>query len=397
MKKKVKSRAFWRIISSTFLFSLCVPLLTGCWDMREVEHLFYVNTLGIDYQSGKYIVYLQILNPEAIAKKTSGGGTSRPGAWVAKGDGRTVLGAMHAIYATTQRRIFWGHTTSIVITEQALLHGGIQEAMDIPTRYFEFRYLPWMYCTNAPLPALLNVQPIIEGSPIFSILSDPIDMYGQSSYVVPKQMFGTIRDMLEPGRPSLLPELSIKKSNWMDAKKSYPEPTISGVGVLRHGYLIGRLGREQLVGFRWIMPETRRTIVILHHKEQPVAILTLHSPIPMIKPTLTGKQLVFDVKLRVSGYISEQMEPISEQQIKKLATQQIEHEIRETYAQGIRLKTDIYGLSQSFYRQDTKSYWQWVHAGKTPLLRNYSLRHVAISISLDNSGRTLEAENHYNR
>ena len=362
--------------------------------MREVEHLFYVNTLGVDYQNGGYVVYLQIINPETIAKKSSGQST-RPGAWIAKGHGATVIGAIHNIYATTQRRIYWGHTTSLIFSEKALRHVGIQELLENPTRYFEFRYLPWVCCTNESIPDLMNIQPIIEGSPIFSVLSDPIDMYGQSSCVTPQALHSMIRDMFEPGRPSLIPELSIKKSDWFDVKKTYPEPVISGVGVLRNGRLLGSLSREQLNGLRWFTPTAHRTIVTLRKKGKPVAVLTLRTPKHTVQAVLKGTRLSFDIQVNTDGYISEQMLQIPEKQLKTMVAEEMEHEIRQTFASGLLFKTDIYGLSQSLYRRNPQAFRRWMRAGGNSLLHKNSLRHITIRVAIRSSGRTMEPGNHY--
>jgi hypothetical protein len=35
------------------MFMVLFPLLTGCWNAKELEHMFYINTVGIDYQENK--------------------------------------------------------------------------------------------------------------------------------------------------------------------------------------------------------------------------------------------------------------------------------------------------------------------------------------------------------
>lgn len=58
-----------RCIAIVILLS---TLLTGCWGTREIEHMIYVNTLGVDYVKDKVVVYIQMVNFGGIAKKRTG-------------------------------------------------------------------------------------------------------------------------------------------------------------------------------------------------------------------------------------------------------------------------------------------------------------------------------------
>ncbi|HDR3874565.1 TPA: Ger(x)C family spore germination protein, partial [Bacillus anthracis] len=44
-------------------------LLTGCWDRRELEHVLFINTLGIDFKDNHYIIYPQFINFTNMAKQ----------------------------------------------------------------------------------------------------------------------------------------------------------------------------------------------------------------------------------------------------------------------------------------------------------------------------------------
>ncbi len=377
------------------VMALGFPLVTGCWDMHEVEHLYYVNVFGLDYQNGQYTAYVQILNPELLGIQ-KGGSSAKTGSWIAKGSGTTPISAIRSIYATTQRRIFWGHTTAIILSERALQSKGIGHMIDIPTRFYELRYLPWTYCTKEPIPDLLKTQPILENSPVFSTLSDPDAMYRQSSYIPPQRLFQTIRNLLEPGRATLIPELSIVQDDWFDAKKSYPELKISGVGVLRHGRIVGCLSRNGAVGLRWLSPDTKNTYLTIRQNKMHMASLTLRRPSWRIRPHLQGTKAQFDVHVNVRGYLAEQCIPTSEDNIQKAAAKQIEREIRLTFRKGLEFKTDIYGLGGVLYRRDSRGFHRWQEAGGATLLTPQSLRHVTVHVRINNSGRTMEPSSHYN-
>ena len=57
-----------------FLFMMCT-FLTGCWDQRELHHVLYINSLGIDFKDNNYIIRPQFINFSNIAKQE--GSTTR--------------------------------------------------------------------------------------------------------------------------------------------------------------------------------------------------------------------------------------------------------------------------------------------------------------------------------
>lgn len=91
---------------------LCIALLfllTACWGSKDVQNIAYVTAIGFDYENGKYISYVQVLNFTNIAKgeKTEVG--KNVPTWIGKGEGITVTESLSNIYSTSQLRIFWGH------------------------------------------------------------------------------------------------------------------------------------------------------------------------------------------------------------------------------------------------------------------------------------------------
>lgn len=61
-----------KLIRCMLVTALLSMLLTGCWGSKEIEHMIYVNTLGVDYVDNKVVVYIQMVNFSGIAKKRPG-------------------------------------------------------------------------------------------------------------------------------------------------------------------------------------------------------------------------------------------------------------------------------------------------------------------------------------
>lgn len=167
---------------------LMLPLLlSACWDNNEIDKVLYIHALGVDYKEGEYQVYAQLINIGGLGRSEGGGGIQTSPSTVGMGKGNTVDSAVFDFYKNVPQRIFWGHLSSMVFTEDALKQQNIVlSAMDVINRYRETRYTVWISSTNSSIRDLLNTFPILGISPMFTRLSDPRTSYEQSSFVEPK-------------------------------------------------------------------------------------------------------------------------------------------------------------------------------------------------------------------
>lgn len=385
---------YWAQIKIFLFLCLCVPLLSGCWDAQELEHVFYIHALGIDYQDGKYILYAQILNPMALSKEAAQS-EKKTGAWIGVGVGQSFEDAVHDLYATSQRRIRWGHLNAIVFSEPVLAQKGVQEAFDIVTRYEEVRYIPWVYCTDSSVAKVLSAKPILESSPVFSLLSDPFGVYRQSSFIEPLRLHRFITNLQEPGRPGILPEISVKENRWFDDEATYPEIEISGYGLLRNGKLVGRLSCDEASGERWFSPHISRAVLILNQRGDSIATMTVTRRKCRIRPVIIRGHLRFDAQIQVGGSIVQMGRPLSQPQLESMISKKIEKDIRKTYENGLRYGVDIYALADSLYRRNPQAFHRYASEDGHLHLSEDSLEHVQVKVKIYDMGKTTESANRF--
>ncbi|MCQ6557285.1 Ger(x)C family spore germination protein [Paenibacillus mendelii] len=373
-----------------YVFLLC-PLLTGCWNMRELDHMFYAHAVGIDYKDGQYQLDVQILDFSTLGMQEGGGGKSEPetGAWVGKGHGNSIQSALHNLYATSQRRIYWGHLNTVIISE-SVLKLGIHEVIDILTRYSEFRYTLWVFGTRASVEEVLLASPILESSPVYSQLGDPNDVYNQSSFIQPIRLNRLIVEMREPGKTPLLPLITLSKGYWLDKKQKYSALEIEGIGMIKDGKWNGWLSKEKVTGSRWLERSTARTpLVIDSEKKHPVASVVFEHPKPRINPEIRKGKVYFNIKVTVKGSIGEMGREASESFITSRSEKLIEEEIRRTFMEGLKQKTDILNLLDSLYRKNLQE-WRNITRSREFPLDAESLKSIDVKVRITNSGRTVE-------
>ena len=140
------------------LLMLLTTTLTGCWDVSEPERMLYINAIGIDFKDGQYEVYAQIISFANIAKSDQPT-SDQPQAEVGFAKGKTEDEALFNLYRSIDQKVFWGHFSYLVISEEAMKNVKFSPVIDSFIRYRETRYKIWVYATKDPVQELLLVRP----------------------------------------------------------------------------------------------------------------------------------------------------------------------------------------------------------------------------------------------
>lgn len=360
---------------------LIATMLGGCFGAKEIEHLTYVNTLGVDYVKGKIIFYTQIISFFNIAKQEAGGTRQHQSIAIGKGIGDTVDQAIFNLYATSHQRLVWSHVKAIVFSEAALKQDVINQVLDLTDRYYEFRYAIWTFATKEPLEEVLFNQPYLSSSVLYSQLNDPMAIYNQSSVISPIYLYKFIWKWKENGQTLLLPYMAIDPNNWTQDKKNYPQLYMAGVCFLQNKTFKGCLPRSHLMGLRWLEKKTARTALTIKNKGAFVAISVLENIRPTITPHVVNGKASFDIHLSVEGGVTQYLHVTTEDDLKKWIRQAIAEEIRRTYQEGLKLKVDALQLSNALYRKYPKEWHRLTVNRELPLDEN-SIKSIKVQVKL---------------
>ncbi|MBO8172158.1 MAG: Ger(x)C family spore germination protein [Bacillaceae bacterium] len=360
-----------------------IPLLTSCWNAREIDKIFFAHAVGVDYKDGQYIIYTQLANFQGLSRE--GAQTGKPTAQVGKGTGETIDTAFHDMYRSTQRRIFWGHLSAVVFSEAALEHA-FQDTLDLFTRFRETRYTMWVFGTDQPLIELLSTFPIQEPTNAFSRLGDPSDIYRQSSYVEPMRLFQLIRDYYEPGKTVLLPQITVDRRRWREGGSQRPQLAIQAVGLIKDKNFKGWLNREQLRGSRWMNPATQRAPLVLKEKDKTVAVVISQKPDVKIEPQVKGGRAYFRIQVKLKGTVIQLNQHSTEEKLASLAEEEIKKQILKTYRLALEKKADIYQLSQVLYRKNPDQWHQLTEKGVLQLDQD-SIQSIQVDMKIRHTGK----------
>ncbi|MGN7380808.1 Ger(x)C family spore germination protein [Paenibacillus sp. SAFN-117] len=363
---------------------LMLTLLSGCWDIKDMQIVNYAVSVGLDYKDGKYLIYAQMIEFTSIARQESGKQSNPPQQWVGKGEGETINQAINDLLDTAQQRTYWSHATNIIMTKR-LLEQGVDHIEDTLFRFREMRYTPWIYGTEEEIEDVYTTPGFFNLPSLATILNEPIELYKQKSYIAPMQYFRFVSLLREPDQTILLPSISINKEQWHKNNKVDKKLEMNGVYALQNYELKGFFDKNRLAGLRWLESRTERTPLVIRKEGKSQAVLSMNKPEIDIKPHVDKQGPVYSIHVKITGDIIELTRAMPESKLVEEAQRHIEGEIMTTYRNGLEKKADLFSLQHVLYR---KHYGRWrkLQADRPFQLKEDSIQAIEVEVKLKHSG-----------
>lgn len=370
----------------SFILLLVATLsLSGCWDNNEPETMLYINGIGIDYKNGQYELYAQIINFANTAKSEQPTNNDTIQAEVGHASGRTLDEAVSQLYLTVDQKVFWGHLSYLVFSEEALKETKLSPVIDLFIRYRETRYQIWIYATNDPVEEILLLRPVINKAITLSKLGDPINSYKQESFIKPTNIRELLIQVNEPNHEALIPLITIK-DNWKSTNESIKAPYLAGAGLVTPNGFKGFVEGDKARGIRWMSNDTVRTEITIQTESGNFISLVIENVKVKIKPVIANGTAKFDINVYSDATVDIITNSVTPEEIEKQVKEEMEKQILETYEEALKMDADIFRLSEQLYRSNVKE-WKRLHKdGKVELTKD-SIRNIDITIGNISSKR----------
>ncbi|MFS0915780.1 Ger(x)C family spore germination protein [Brevibacillus sp. 179-C 1.1 NHS] len=338
-----------KAVTRILVLSLCMFLVSGCWDRREVNDIAIVIAMAMDKEpDGRYRLSIQVPLVSSLgAQSGGGGGTSGDKSYyVDSAVGRTIREANNLIQARMSREIYYSHHRMIVIGEQ-LAKEGMSEVLDIVARFPENRLTAYIVMTRGKGIELLTAQPQFER---FSgeAMRELVKMGGiKVSLKDVAQMLST------PGVDAILPVLAAVDSH---PKGKSKEIEATGVGLFRHNKLVTIAKPKELTGLRLFQPNfTPFSVVLPLNKHEQLTIIYSKGR-ANINPEIRKGHVHFNIDLYASAVVTENMSNLDlekEKNIRMLQAklaEQINSGVKQTMQTIQRHRSDFIGLGITLSR-----------------------------------------------
>ncbi|MFF2176452.1 Ger(x)C family spore germination protein [Lysinibacillus sp. NPDC058147] len=368
-----------------------VLLLSGCWDVTEPQRMYYIDGIGIDFKDGQYEIYMQIINFSTVAKSEAPPPQAPPSE-IGFAKGKTMEEAFFKLYRSIDQKIFWGHMTFVLFSEDALKNAHSIPVIDSFLRHRETRYQILTYVTKDSIKDVLLVTPMLNKSLTASKLSNPLRTEEIETYVEPVDLRNLLISLDEPSHEVNIPFVSINR-NWETTEEPTTETALTGFGVVSRkgfkGYLIDGDAR----GIQWMYSKKTRGDVTfkLDNKEKEYLTVDLEKLSTKIQPIVKNNEVTFEVDIKFNAIINGFKGKVDTDQIRKGIIKAVKKDIKKTYDEGLKIDVDVFRLSEQLYRKNVKVWKKIQKDGKVPLTEN-SLSKLNITVNKVNPGRKTFAE-----
>lgn len=359
-------------------------MLTGCWDSNEPERLLYINAVGVDFKDDQYEVYGQMISFINIARSDQPS-TDQPQAEVGFAKGKSVNEALLNLYRSTDQKVFWGHFSYVVISEEAMNNVKFSPVIDSLSRYRDTRYQTWVYVTKDSVQDLLLIKPVLNRALSLSNLNDPESSYRQNSFIKPQNFRELLLGLNEPGHEALIPLVNIKE-NWESMQDTIGAPSYTGVGVVTPNGFKGFIEGDTAKGLQWMTNETKRAQITFLSNSDTYTTIIIGNVKVYIRPIVESGTVRFDIAVDLHATLSVIEGKLSANDIEKGIKKEVENQIKATYEEALKMDVDVYRFSEQLYRKNIKAWKKHQKDGKIELSKD-SIRNLTVNISKLESDR----------
>ncbi|WP_374965390.1 Ger(x)C family spore germination protein [Lysinibacillus sp. RS5] len=350
-----------------FVLLILSPILTGCWDKRELNELGITLAIGIDKVEDEYQVTAQVVVPSEIPTKTS---TGRSPVILFQEKGETVYEAFRKITKSSPRKIYPGHLRMLVLGED-LAEEGIAKSLDLLSRDWELRSDFFVaIAKDGTAEEVLNVRTTIESIPankMFNILQTSEASWAATNGIKLDEL---IASMTSNGKEAVLTGILVtgeqeKGSSKQNVESITPSARIEydDLAVFKKDKLVGWLTERESRGYNGIVNEVQKSVTAISCPEEGKATIEIIQADSKVTGKINKGMPEVDVNIKVKGNVGEvecqinlndldtivELEKITEKQMEETVKMAIETAQKQ-------YKSDIFGFGEAIHRSNPKEW-----------------------------------------
>jgi spore germination protein KC len=358
----------WFMIILILVMSL--PILSACWNQKELTDLAFVMALGIDRgEDDLYHMSFQLVNPGNVSAGQTGGGQGLPIA-VYKSTGRTVTEAARNATKKVSRRLYYAHTNLVVVSEEVARDRNLMlNLLDAFARDPEFRTTTeFLIARDTTAEQLVSTLTILDKLPVSKItkeLKATEAMKGENfSVSIDDLIDGIVSSGKEPvlnGYRLIGMQEEANKATNLQKTTTDAFLAADGMAVIKDGALIDWIESTKARGVIWVLDKAKSTDITIKWKgkKNALSIVPIRSKTKVSTIFKNGKPVI-NIKVENEGWVSEAntaidlMDPKVIGKIEKLVEKEIKKEIQSSVKEAQKLRTDIFGFGDSVHKANPK-------------------------------------------
>ena len=364
-----------KLVVMFLLVMMLLPVLSACWNQKELTDLAFIMAIGIDKgEHKKFDVTWQFVNPGNVSTGQGGGGQGLPVA-VYKSSGDTLTEAARNATKVVSRRLYYAHTNLVVVSEE-IAKDEMLNVMDAFDRDPEFRSTTEVVVArNTTAEILVSTLTNLDKIPVNKITKEikaTESMLGENASV---SIDDFISGIISNGKEPILNGFRVSGKQEQGEKATNLESTmpdaivqIAGLAVFKEGKFTGWIDGNNARGVLMVLDKVQSTAfnVKWKGKKNAITVAPVRSKTKVSIHFKNGKPVI-NVAIENEGWISEAntavdlTDPRIIKKIDKLVEGEIKRQVMAAIKVIQRKKTDIFGFGEIVHRKNPKL-WKKIKA-----------------------------------
>jgi spore germination protein KC len=359
-----------KLVVIILLAVLLLPVLSGCWNQKELTDLAFVMAIGIDKgEHKKFDVTWQLVNPGNVFAGQGGGGSGQ-GLPIAiyKSSGNTLTEAARNATKEVSRRLYYAHTNLIVVSEE-IAKDEILNVLDSLDRDPEFRTTTEIVVArNTSAAQLVSALSNLDKIPVNKITKEikvTESMLGENmSVTIDDFINGIVSNGKEPilnGYMVIGKQEQAGKAGNLESTKPDAITQIAGLAVFKEGKFTSWIDDHNARGVLWVLDKVQSTDINVkwNGKKNAITMAPVRSKTKVTIHFKNGKPVI-NVAIENEGWISEANtavdlnDPSIIEKIDKLVEREIKKQVMASVKMVQEQKADIFGFGERVHRADPK-------------------------------------------
>ena len=323
---------------------LLIPLIiSGCYNMNEINDLSIITIIGIDYKDNKYIIDAGIVNFK----------NDKENLIVISSSGKTIAEALNNLNKYYPKKVYLSHMKVLLISENTLKEkalDSINYLINYPGTGLNFYIITTENNNNEFIKTITPANSISTTSIVNSLENGLKDT--STIPLLTADMF--LNDLISNGKSPIIPLINIKQSNPSEEKKEKLF-SIDGALVLNKENEITKLTKDEVIGFNILTTSNATTNITSLCKEGKITIDLTNIKTDIKYEDRNKFKINVSAKSDVSDYSCKMERSIkTEEYIKSLTRKLIESKIDSVIDTSVNSKTDFIGFGSIIYANDYK-------------------------------------------
>jgi spore germination protein KC len=349
---------------------MSVPVLSACWNQKELTDLAFVMALGIDRgEDDLYHISFQLVNPGNVSAGQTGGGQGLPIA-VYKSEGRTITEAARNATKEVSRRLYYAHTNLVVISEDVARDRNLMlNLLDAFARDPEFRTTTELVIArDSTAEEIVTTLTILDKLPVTKVTKElkfTEAMKGENKSVNIDEIIdgitGNGKEPIANGYRLIGRKEDASKATNLQKTTTDAFLAADGLAVFKDGALIDWIESNKSRGIIWVLDKAKSTDITLKWKgkKNALSVVPIRSKTKVSTIFKHGKPVI-NIKVENEGWISEAntainlMDPKTIIKIEKMTEKKIKKEVESSVKEAQRLKCDIFGFGDIVHKANPK-------------------------------------------